>query len=638
MFFLNLSLGEFLALLGSLSGLLAALYLLDRTRRRKIVSTLRFWVDAPRVDEQRRRKRIREPWSLLLQLLSLLLLLLAIAQLQWGSRERSGRNHVIVLDTSSWMAERGGAGTLLDRAKERARRYLASLPPRDRLMLIRADSLATPATSFSGDRKELLKAIAGSDTSYTALNLSSALELASRAAKWSDGTPGEVVFVGGTRVARWDDENALVPKLRVLTVDQGAEDVGIRQLGVRRDPGNDAAWRAVIAVRNYGALARQVTLRLRFGATNFAPRSFSLQPGEDREQEFRFATSGGGTLVAALTPEDTLPLDDSVRLELPSIARARVAVYTQRPEAWRPFFEADKNVQAIYLPPERYTPKPDADLMLLDVFAPAAPPRLPSIWVMPPKAKSPIPILRTETQLVLNRWNADIELGEGLRAKEMRPEESEVFDVRAPAVSVASADEKPVVVARPVTASQPRLVEIGFDPLKGSARFDVSTPLLFANVLHWLEPDRFRTTELMAIGVGIASVPLDTAEASGRIRVVDASGFAVPFTVRNNALQMYVSKPSVVRVITPERERVLSMTLPGVGEFSWKPPAGAPRDAPPVRSFGLSAVDLWRWLAVAGALGLLAEWLIYGKQRPWKPGQLKKASPREAPEEHLVNR
>ena len=43
MFFLNLSLPEFLAILGSVSGLVVALYLLDRTRKRHIVATLRFF-------------------------------------------------------------------------------------------------------------------------------------------------------------------------------------------------------------------------------------------------------------------------------------------------------------------------------------------------------------------------------------------------------------------------------------------------------------------------------------------------------------------------------------------------------------------------------------------------------------------
>ena len=70
MFFVNLSLGEFIGLLGAVAGIVTALYLLDRAKHKKVVSTLRFWVDARRVEERQRRKRVREPWSLLLQLLS----------------------------------------------------------------------------------------------------------------------------------------------------------------------------------------------------------------------------------------------------------------------------------------------------------------------------------------------------------------------------------------------------------------------------------------------------------------------------------------------------------------------------------------------------------------------------------------
>ncbi|MBV8709901.1 MAG: BatA domain-containing protein, partial [Acidobacteriaceae bacterium] len=86
MFFLNLTAGEFLTLLSALGGVVTALYLLDRRVRKKTVSTLRFWPSATAVDEQQRRRRMQQPWSLILQLISLTLLLLAIAQLQWGSR------------------------------------------------------------------------------------------------------------------------------------------------------------------------------------------------------------------------------------------------------------------------------------------------------------------------------------------------------------------------------------------------------------------------------------------------------------------------------------------------------------------------------------------------------------------------
>ena len=61
MFFLNLTLGEFLGLLGVLSGVITALYLLDRAKKKKMVSTLRFWSEGHPADEQRRRKHVRSP-------------------------------------------------------------------------------------------------------------------------------------------------------------------------------------------------------------------------------------------------------------------------------------------------------------------------------------------------------------------------------------------------------------------------------------------------------------------------------------------------------------------------------------------------------------------------------------------------
>ena len=44
MYLLNLSLLQFVAVFGSISALAVALYLLDRSRRKQVVSTLRFWV------------------------------------------------------------------------------------------------------------------------------------------------------------------------------------------------------------------------------------------------------------------------------------------------------------------------------------------------------------------------------------------------------------------------------------------------------------------------------------------------------------------------------------------------------------------------------------------------------------------
>ena len=69
---------------GAISAGVVALYLLDRSKRKQVVSTLRFWADADVRTQLKHRRRIQQPWSLLLEIVSLLLLLLAIAGPQVG--------------------------------------------------------------------------------------------------------------------------------------------------------------------------------------------------------------------------------------------------------------------------------------------------------------------------------------------------------------------------------------------------------------------------------------------------------------------------------------------------------------------------------------------------------------------------
>src|SRR5260370_38254188 len=154
MFLLNLTFAQFSTLLASVSGEVVALYLLDRSRRKQTVATLRFWVAAEQPTEVARRNRIQQPLSLLLQLISLCLLLLAIAQLRLGREGAAPFDHVLILETSAWMGARTPAPaqgspprTLLGEAPARAPAYVRALPSGDRGRLARADALSTPATA-----------------------------------------------------------------------------------------------------------------------------------------------------------------------------------------------------------------------------------------------------------------------------------------------------------------------------------------------------------------------------------------------------------------------------------------------------------------------------------------------------------
>src|SRR5438552_7479694 len=183
MFFQNLALPEFLALLGSLSGVVVALYLLDRMRKKHTVATLRFFTLTEKPPVLKHRRKLQQPWSLLLQLLSLLLLLLAIAQLRFGAQARSSHDHVLILDTSAWMAGRTGQTRLIDQARSAARNYVRALPSSDRVMILRADILPTPATLFESDRAKIQQAIDQTQPGAGTLNIQEALDFAEQAQK-----------------------------------------------------------------------------------------------------------------------------------------------------------------------------------------------------------------------------------------------------------------------------------------------------------------------------------------------------------------------------------------------------------------------------------------------------------------------
>src|SRR5258708_40128472 len=98
MSFLNLGLGELIGLLGAISAGVVALYLLDRSKRRQIVATLRFWTAADVRTELKHRRRIQQPWSLLLQLISLALLLTALAGPYFSGMDNPSRGQVLIVD------------------------------------------------------------------------------------------------------------------------------------------------------------------------------------------------------------------------------------------------------------------------------------------------------------------------------------------------------------------------------------------------------------------------------------------------------------------------------------------------------------------------------------------------------------
>ena len=623
MYFLNLSLAQFLAVFGTISVTMVLLYLLARSRRKQVVATLRFWVAAEQPAVVQKRKRIQQPLSLLLQLVSVLLLLLAIAQLRLGTPLAAPRDHVLILDTSAWMSAVAGKRALIEEAREKARAYLKSVPASDRVMLVRADGLVTPATAFETDRPKLEQAIASSEPGATALNLDQALAFARQEQALSSHRGGEIVYVGPGRIVAQNLATALpAPKnLRVLSIADTVEHCGLRKIAVQRAAADPDVWDVYASVRNYGLSPKALTLTLRFGGAPGGARRLFVPPGSEREVTFQYRTRAAGLLEADLLPHDAFPGDHHAALELPAQPSLSVTVYSDEPDPLRPTFTAIPRVRAVFRPSSEYRPDPGSGLVILDRFQPVRSPAANAIWIELAPAASPVPVREKLDRVQFDRWCSDDALCAGLRTHDLRLASTYVFESAPDDIKIGQVQRGPVIVAR---AGKYKTVVFGFHPALSDLRYELASPLLFANIVRWMAPELFRRSAAAASNAGMVTTELDADIRAEEVRVLQQDGTPVPFTTRGRTLRFFSGTPGTVRVLAADRETAYSLTLPELWEAKWEIPAGVKRGVPALRRAAAVSKDLWQLLAILGAMGLLAEWLLYGRQ----DGSFRRMKPR----------
>ena len=614
--FLNLGLGEFFALFGAIAFTTVALYLLDRNRRKQTVSTLRFWVTPGLSSPVTRRRKIQQPISLLLQLLGMLLLLLAIAELHWGGALRARRDHVLIIDAGAWMRAavpgRPNA-TLMDLARANAISWLRAVPESDRVLLVRADALATPATSWETNHVKVARAILETQPGATAIDLTQSLEFARQLQKQTGSVGGEIVYDGPGRIAATEvdaGKSVNLPVLRYLPVADPTENVGLRSVGARRSSVAHDSWDILVRLRNYGKTARTVSVTLNLSHAPMGMHSIALPPASDRETTFTIHTNGAGLAEVRVYPQDAFAADNYASLELPTQRSLHVVVYSDSPEQWRPALEADPRVAAEFRRPREFTSANDG-LVVLDRFHPSAAPTGNTLWIDPPE-KSPISIREHIAEPSGLRWAPDQLLTTGLREHDLQIPTTAILETGTNDIRVAEVDRGPVIAARVSPDGKTKTIVMGFSPFAGSLRYELAAPLLLANELRWFAPDVFRDVDVTAQSAGSVSDTLNTP--AGDVRVITDTGTNLPFNIRDGKIQFFTGTAARVTVTSANAERVYSLTLPGMWDQRWTPPAGVLRGIPAWNDAIRRSTDLWPWLAVLGAALLLIEYLLYGRE------------------------
>ncbi len=163
-------------------------------------------------------------------------------------------------------------------------------------------------------------------------------------------------------------------------------------------------------------------------------------------------------------------------------------------------------MEAVFAHPRDYNPKADARVVIIDRFRPAALPDADTIWIEPPAGASPFSVSATLKGARLERWHGENVLGAGLHTRDLRLDTAQVFSAAPGDLAVADCAGGPVILARP---GKHKAVALGFHPGRAATRFELATPLLFANLLGWMAPEVFRQWELNSASVGTVTAALD---------------------------------------------------------------------------------------------------------------------------------
>jgi Ca-activated chloride channel homolog len=605
------------------------LYLHHRRPQHRKVSTLRFWASVQPVSQPRRRK-LREPWAFLAQVLFLLLLVLALANPRWGPAFE-GRSVAIVLDTSIWSQARpAGEPAWIDQERAEALRLLDSLPGGDRVLLLRAEADAPPILPFTTDRAALRRAIVDAQPSSVAADLPRALEMG-RAAL-GGGRRGLMVYVGPGLVnpeqARGLDEfraevestdnNGGQPQFLMRLVGDWAsvQNRGILRLSLRRDAAQPDRWHLLTQLKNYSNEKADVVLAFSVNGEPLGQRKVTLAPEALANAEDEFTWDKGGLLQAEISPSDALQADDRASVNLPTFRTVRVAVFASNASPFAAdllsVFSSNPYVQARILPPE-FSANISPDVAIYQGVNLPAQPAFNSIWFLsgPPLAGSkPLRVTGWNLQHPVTRW---------VRTRDISVRNPASLKVE-PGDTVLAYTEgdppAPLIVAREQNGR--RMLIVGFNPHDSNFLLESAFPLLMAGSVEWM------THSVDEVADSLATGEIDLPGPATKI--VAPSGKEVPFARKGADIHLLALETGMYRIVAPGGETSMAVNPPALPaqrvQLTAAEAAEVEREPLPPATW-----DLWRWLVLLAIVALWLEWWLYYLARE----RQRAAEVREAP-------
>lgn len=497
------------------------LYVLRVRLHRAPVSSLMFWQQAL-ADQPPRAfwQRFRHLFSWLLQMLLLLLLALAAADLRWGTA-RGAQRVILVLDVSASMSALAEGESRLHAAQRQALEVLSELTEEDEAAVVAAGPVPQILCGVTNHLPTLRRAIESAVQTPAAASVSEAVRLAQQLASGSAGGRVEVFSDGcGDKL-----EVASEVPTAYHRIGMDRPNCGFTAFQIRRSDADPLAYELFMRVRN--AAAEPVTCRvelLRDGVPlDVIP--ISIDAGGEWTQVVSKLSAEGGRIQGELTGiqyrsgEDGLVMDNGVWAVLPARLRQRVLLVSSGSLFVQKVFEANPLVDLTVwreLPAEPVWPE-DTVVVLHEVVPGVLPPG--PVLVLDPRGDCDHwKLSEIVTDPVLETADAGSELMRNVRLEQVLIPEASRLEFQVPPRVLAGAGVNLPLYAALRRSSGPVLVlavRLGGSDLA----FRTVFPILVTNALNHFAGRGAEQPDALASG-SAARIMLRMLSASGSAAAV----------------------------------------------------------------------------------------------------------------------
>lgn len=611
-------------------------YMLKLRREERTVSSTMLWQQVLN-DRQANSpwQRLRHNLLLMLQLLVLFLLAMALARPYSEMARIVQGNLIVLLDASASMQATDVSPSRFESARAHARQIIESIGPNDTVTLIAVGDIPRVLTSLTHDRSVLRQALSSAQVTRAQGDWESAFSLASSSAQPSVGNTFVILSDGGIPA----DLPELPGQVRYVPIGITADNQAISALAVRDGPQGPQAF---VRVSNPGTRTADPVVQIYTDGILFDARELSLPPGGERGISLDDLPLDTRQVEARLTPSqnrgsspdsDHFALDDVAWAVRAPGDRATILLATQGNTFLERVIGLLPNLTLVTL---RVTGTitnvqivPPATTPALYIYDGVLPTRLPEsgnqIFIAPPRSTSLFSVTGILTGTQLTRV-----AGEDPLLRYVDLDDLHVSNARAvvppPWTRILVQGAGGPLLMAGETGGR-RAVIFAFDLHHSDLPLQIAFPILMSNLVGWLAPTS--SVEVPAQLSPGTPVALRPQVGVTEIAVLSPSGERWTFSVEDSAPIPFAQtgELGIYTVVQRTLDAPAFESLFAVNLFSELESRIEPQDALAIGQASVSGQatgttgrrEWWRWLALAGLIVLLAEWVVHWRGHTMLP-------------------